>query len=140
MTWLRFNVGSMVVLFLIMLAGCSSGDAGKIMGTWEISNADSISERVGPEGDLQSESEMIVQFVRGGQLITRTKIGSIDSEKTGTWTFQSYDPSTSQMKIECSLQGQTTQHEIEFVNEDSIKWIPPNMAGTTKRLVFVRGR
>lgn len=132
--------------FVVLLASCSPTESARLVGTWNIENAQSVSKKVGSEAsDAASELEsatpeqMTVEFSRGGRLATKTQMGSIDSAKSGSWKFLSYDEDAGKMQIECSLLGQTTQHEVEFVDTKTIKWIPPNMAGTTRRLKFVRG-
>lgn len=83
---------------------------------------------------------MTVRFFRSGVLETQTKMGSIDSKKNGTWEFVSLDEPGGIMKLKCVLAGQATEHEIEFIDSSKIKWIPPNMAGTTRQLTFERSR
>ena len=119
-------------------------EAGIIVGSWEIENAQSISKSV--SGDSESDNEkpapakMSIEFSSGGKLTTRTQMGSIDSEKVGRWDFQSYDAEMGVMKVKCNLDGQATEHEIEFVDADTIRWVPPNMAGTTRQIRFVRDK
>ncbi len=81
---------------------------------------------------------MSVQFEKSGVLRTETKIASIASTKQGTWKLIGYDSVTAIMQVECTLATQTTVHEIEFEDADTIRWIPPNLAGTTQNLKFVR--
>jgi hypothetical protein len=44
------------------------------------------------------------------------------------------------MKIRCDLAMQSTEHEIEFENPDTIRWIPPNLAGTRQKIRFIRAK
>lgn len=119
-------------------------EAGKIVGSWQIINAQSVNKAVAGESAADeaepNEAKMSIEFSSNGKLTTQTQMGSIDSQKVGRWNFQSFNTATKTMNIECILGGQTTEHKIEFVDSDTIQWIPPNMAGTNKRLQFVRSR
>ena len=42
------------------------------------------------------------------------------------------------MTILCELFGQQTQHEVQFIEKDLIRLVPPNMAGTKSKLTFRR--
>lgn len=127
-----------ILISSCLLAGCSrvTEEESKLIGQWQIANAESVSGRVGSEDDIAASARMSVEFQSGGQFITQTKMGSIDSIKEGTWKVISYDSANAVLTIECDLQMQQTQCEIKFVKPDEIDWIPPNMAGTTQEIRF----
>ncbi len=50
----------------------------------------------------------------------------------------SYNESTNSMTIKCDIQMQESEHEITFVDQDTIELVPPNMAGTAMKLKFKR--
>ena len=127
------------VMCVVLLAGCSPTETDKIAGKWVIQDVGAISKKVGGEDEPSAgEAKMSVRFERSGRLTTTTAIGEIDSTKNGSWKVLIYDPEQSAITVECMLQGQTTEHEIEFKDDQTIMWVPPNMAGTTKKLRFVR--
>lgn len=88
------------------------------------------------------ESAMRIEFRRNGRLQTLTRMGKITpNPKQGTWKLISGDiASDGKITIECNLLGQTTEHEIRFIDEDTIEMVPPNMAGTHQKLRFLRTR
>ena len=129
-----------LVLCLGLLAGCSNvtPEEKQLVGLWEIADAESVADRVSFDDQSDSDSKMTVEFQSSNRIITKTKMGSIDSTKNGTWKVVSFDASTKKMVIECNLQGQVDQCEIEFTSPGKIKWVPPNMAGTSKLIAFER--
>ena len=129
-------------LLLGLLAGCSgpTPEERQLIGLWKIADVESVADRVSGDDEIGAEAKMSVEFQTGGRLITRTKMGSIDSTKNGTWHFVRFDPASKKMMIECNLQTQVTKCEVEFAGPDQIKWIPPNMAGTSKRISFERAK
>lgn len=92
--------------------------------------------------DQQKESAMRIEFRRNGRLQTLTRMGRINpNPKQGTWKLiAGGNVSDGNITIECTLLGQTTQHEIRFIDEDTIEMVPPNMAGTHQKLRFQRAR
>jgi hypothetical protein len=133
-----------------MLAGCGNANRGKIVGTWEIDRADSVLSRIdrssvdAGENDSAQDShdgaapKMVLTFSRSGKLATATNMGAVVQEKQGTWKMTSFDEQSSLMQVDCVLQGQNSTHEIEFLDQETIKLIPPNMAGTKLKLKFKR--
>ena len=82
---------------------------------------------------------MELWFRPGGVLKTFTRMGRINPEpKTGRWKLISHQEQPQLMVIECELLGQMTEHEIDFIDADTIELIPPNMAGTTRKIRFQR--
>ncbi len=81
-----------------------------------------------------------VTFGRNGALQTQTRTGMIDSTKNGKWTPVENASSDQPAAIECTLMQQTTRHEIEWIDADTIKMTPPNMAGLSIKLMFRRAQ
>jgi hypothetical protein len=129
------------LLVVSLLAGCLSSDGAKIVGQWELAEAAKLSDKVVNEEEADSGgSTMTIQFDRSGKLQTNTSMGLIKSTKQGTWRFLGYDEPKSQMQIECTLGMQTTEHDIVFQDSDTIDWIPPNLAGTSQKVRFIRAK
>jgi hypothetical protein len=87
-----------------------------------------------------SEFSIRLQFYRGGRLDTVTRLPAIQSQKSGLWRLLSYDETKKLATIECELMQQRTQHEVQFLDADTINLIPPNMAGLNVKLEFKRSR
>lgn len=126
----------LITVLLISLAGCSrvTEEQSKLIGNWQIADAETVSERVSSED--ASTAKMTIEFQSGGKFVTNTKMGSIDSTKQGTWEVVSFDAANNVMTIQCELLSQKTQCEIHFLKPNEIEWIPPNMAGTTQKIKF----
>ena len=132
----RFRLLAIVALLLCL--GCGNPDRRKLVGTWQLKHSDEIEERIAELNDELPASRMSLQFKSNGRLSTVTKMGTIDSNKNGSWEFLSFDESTQTMKIKCTLVGQDTEHEVQFLSESKIKLAPPNLAGLNKKLEFQR--
>ena len=125
------------LLLCLMLAGCSDPRRQMIVGTWVMDEVELVADQIGNETSAESPN-MLVQFESSGKLLTETTMGSINSQKVGTWKLIEYDAAKKTLVIECDLQQQKTDHEIVFEGESTIRWIPPNMAGTTDEMTFRR--
>lgn len=129
-------------LFACSLVGCGDSNRAKIIGTWGIDKADTVMSRIKQSGDTadgNTESpKMIMRFRRDGGLETKTQMGAVDREKKGRWEFVSFDSVTNAMIVSCEIQMETSEHEITFVDENTIELVPPNMAGTSMKLRFKR--
>ena len=142
----RFLIAS---VFACMLAGCGDSNRSKIIGTWGIERADTVMSRIsrtdseadGREGEsgLDSRpSKMTLRFLRSGRLETSTNMGAVNQEKQGTWKLIAFDETTNTMTLLCDIQNQESEHEVEFLDQETIKLVPPNMAGTTMKIKFKR--
>ena len=92
-------------------------------------------------GEPAAEPEtpkMTLSFFGNGRLETSTKMGNVIQEKQGTWKFVSFDDSTEVMNLTCVIRGQESKHQVEFIDPETIKLVPPNMAGTTLKINFKR--
>ncbi len=134
MKWPKLIVPTSGLVSICLLAGCSDSIHSPLVGTWQIATAEFVSQDVA--ADDTSESNMTVEFLATGKLITKTQMGKIDSLKEGTWKVRRADDS--EIELQCTLQMQTTQHVVRWVDKDTIRWVPPNMAGTTSKLTFQR--
>ena len=139
----RPKVFATICAFMLsaLLAGCSDPNRSKVIGIWELESAASITSRfkeTGNESSNNNDNRMSVEFRSDGVLKTQTLMGSMDRQKEGSWTLLSFDESSSTMRLKCVLGMQETEHEIELLDEDTIRMIPPNMAGVEMKLRFKR--
>lgn len=81
---------------------------------------------------------MVICFQPGGKLVTRTKIGLIESEKTGSWRERPGDSTGDSTMIACTLDGQASDVDVQWIDSDTIRLTPPNLAGLSIKLVFRR--
>ena len=137
------------LIFACML-GCESKTQSKLIGTWVIDDVDSVLEQVNQNSspsDAESDSsngsspQMTITFKANGTLETATLLGQLNVKKEGVWKIisnQDSDSELTNMKIGCELADQVTQHDIEWVDENSIRFAPPNMAGVDQTFTFHR--
>ncbi len=123
--------------------GCGDSNRNRLIGQWGIAAPEALMNRIDQAEDsvdLPDEAEvsqrMVLQFKRNGVLKTRTRMGDVDQEKTGTWKMTSFDEASNLMSISCQINLQNSEHEITFVDENTIKLVPPNMAGLSMKLKF----
>jgi hypothetical protein len=132
------------LLAIVLLAGCGSETETRgrpLVGTWVLEDGDDVARRTTSADsttEAPSESRMQLDFASGGRLETRTNINAIDSRKAGTWQAIAYNESSKVMDIECNLDGQKSDCEVEFLSADRIKLNPPNMSGLNLKLTFKR--
>lgn len=128
---------------VLLISGCGDPDRARLIGTWEISGGDGYMNRADPQQAQDEEMEdlpprVVLKFYRSGSLETQTRIGGQISTKSGHWELKSFDEPSATAVISCNLTDQTTKHEVVFEKPDKIKLVPPNMAGLTRKLIFVR--
>jgi len=133
----------LAAFFACMLVGCGDSNRNRLIGQWGITAPEAVMDRidqVDQPSDLPTQTEisqrMVLTFKRNGVLNTKTRMGDVDQEKTGTWKLISFDGASKLMVISCEINTQTSEHEITFVDEDTIELVPPNMAGLTMELKF----
>jgi len=109
----------------LVMAGCSDRAASPVVGEWilEVEDADDLESRTrmvqaGDEGSVESA----VVFESDGTLRTR-----FAQEFVGTWKKLSEDESQNVLTLNCELKGTKCQTRITFVDDDTIKMIPPNL-------------
>ena len=139
-------------LWLLALLGCGGDpDRNRIVGDWEIAKADRLMGKVNAEPLATSGSadpnveamedqkpRMLIRFYYSGSLATETNMGSVATKKYGSWKFLSYDPESRTAKIQCKLVDDTTDFDVVVEDEDTLRLVPPNMAGLKKKMKFVR--
>ncbi len=133
-----------VPVVCLLLAGCSSPERNMLIGQWQLEKAGKISSRIGnPPNEMTDDwstedygGRMLIVFHSSGKLETISQLGAIDRNKTGSWELLSYDRSTRMSQVRCVLNDQTTEHEIDWLDNGNMKMVPPNMAGTLTKLEF----
>ena len=142
-------------LWLLALVGCGGDpDRNRIVGDWEIATADRLmgqvnatpldsadSSTVSTESSDSTEAikpRMLIRFYYSGSLATETNMGNVSTQKYGSWKFLSYDPQTLTAKIQCKLVDDTTDFDVIVEDENTLRLVPPNMAGLKKKMKFVR--
>ena len=142
-------------LLLLALNGCSGDpDRNRIVGDWEIATADRLMGQVNaaplnsssgdssavPNNDSSETNKprMLIRFYYSGALSTETNMGYVSTKKQGSWKFLSFDPDTRTAKIQCKLVDDTTDFDVIVEDEDTLRLVPPNMAGLKKKMKFVR--
>ena len=142
----RFTPFVVASMLLILMSGCGDANRKKIVGVWEIKRADTVLSRVNqnkedaePDPDA-SAPRMALGFQNNGVLETVTRMGDVEQAKRGTWKFVEFNSESKKMTIECELLDQKTIHEVEFVDDTTIKLIPPNMTGVKMKIKFSRQR
>ena len=133
----RKNCLGFAVICLLLVSGCNDPVRSKIAGTWEVQKADRLGQRINQNQD-GAESRMRIIFESGGGLTTQTSMGEIQREKTGSWKLVSFDDQTNIMELVCDLGSGEVPTSVAYLDDDTIKLIPPNMAGTKTKLKFAR--
>ena len=125
-------------LLLLALAGCTGDpDRARIVGDWEIATADHLMGQVNAQPDDQPP-RMLIHFYNSGYLATETNMGNISTQKQGNWKLLSYDAQTKTAKIQCKLVDDTTNFDVIVLDDNTLRLVPPNMAGLKTKLKFVR--
>ena len=135
-------------LLLLALAGCTGDpDRARIVGDWEIATADHLMGQINAQPDGSTDTpapatnqppRMLIHFYNSGYLTTETNMGSISTQKQGNWKFLAYDAQTQTAKIQCKLVDDTTDFDVVVLDDNTLRLVPPNMAGLKTKLKFVR--
>lgn len=141
-----YKLACLLPLACLMLAGCSSPERDMLIGQWQIEKAGKILNRIGNDPNDSADKmttddgagRMLLVFHTSGELQTVTQMGAIDRGKTGSWELLEYNRLGETSRIRCVLNGQTTEHQIEWLTSGNLKMVPPNMAGTLTKLEFRR--
>ena len=138
-------VSILMLALLASLAGCSDPAAAPLIGRWQVSDPNRVAGRVNqddpeilPKSADEMGSRMTIEFKRMGGLRTTTRMGNVQQEKIGEWRIAGTNDDTERLQIECDLSGQTTECEVEFLEDGRIRLEPPNMAGTNLKMTFER--
>ena len=143
----HFQSACLLVFSSLLLAGCSSPERNMLIGKWQIKKPDKILKRI-DNADTQSvdtntvspqgSGQMVLRFWFSGKLETNTKMWDEDYKKEGTWQLLGFDSKKRESLVLCVLNGQTTEHRVEWLENGNLKMVPPNMAGTKTKLEFER--
>ena len=131
-------------LLLLALTGCTGEpDRARIVGDWEIATADHLMGQVNAQSDGSDPAtiqppRMLIHFYNSGYLATETNMGSMSTQKQGSWKFLSFDAQTRTAKIQCKLVDDTTDFDVIVQDDNTLRLVPPNMAGLKTKLKFVR--
>ncbi len=151
-----------LAVLLLAVSGCGNPDAERLAGVWQLDPDAGLESRLGTDRVAENNPDriqlstgsnrvdatgaeppgtncgMTLSFQPGGRLETKTTTDAIDSLKTGTWQLVSFDSQQQSAVIACTLGQQTTEQTVQWIDADTIKLTPPNMAGLSIKLVFRR--
>ena len=157
------NLLLIVLLVLPALLGCKARERQRLVGEWrsqqvedivgqvadkaqidEWINTDKLKQAAGEFSDKlglgASVGSLKIIFHQNGKLETITDLPGINTNKQGTWDWISFDPKTRIAKIKCVLNGQETEHDVAFDSRKEIELIPPNLAGLSGKVKFVKAK
>jgi hypothetical protein len=148
----NFRSPLLLVFTLLVIgvnSGCTDPKAAPLLGRWVLEKPDRVMDRIGgdaPGGGLESDSiddstampRMAISFFSGGKFQTQTAMGNVNREKNGAWHVISLDEEARKMTIRCSIGSDETDHSIDLIDGSTIRLVPPNMAGLTMKMRFVR--
>jgi hypothetical protein len=135
------------IAFVLGIGGCDTS-RGRFIGTWssamlpdrlladEASPLDLAGNK--PVAEQAPDYSIRLQFYRNGRLDTVTDLPNIQTQKSGQWRLLTFDEASQRATIECELMQQRTQHQVEFVDSNTMRLVPPNMAGLKLTLTFKR--
>lgn len=129
---------------VLLMAGCGDPERQKLVGTWVAETPDRVERRVdGPGSDPTEKPTMLVRFGWNGTLETLTQMGDIQRSKSGRWELLEADPIAGTATLECTLgdsrsPAQTTTLVVEWVDEQTLRMTPPNLAGLDLPMNFQR--
>ena len=98
---------------------------------------DRLSRRVGGPA---ASGTMWLDFQANGWLETETDFPMARGRKKFRWRWLSFDEATGTARIECQREGETTTHDVVFMDDETIRLVPPNIAVLEIELVFRRAR
>jgi hypothetical protein len=151
---------SLLLLLACLLAvGCGDPDRARIVGIWVIKQPDSLMGRLNldaaeeaaqtasrPSDDSGAATtvgmenpKMQIEFRGNGTFSTITQMGWVSPQpKQGRWEMLGFDETKNEMQIQCIIGLQETEHDVEFIDSNTIKLVPPNMAGVKLKITFTR--
>jgi len=138
-----------MLLLVACTIGCTDPNAAPLVGHWVLEKPSRIMDRIGGDGveqgresdsidDSSSLPRMSITFHSNGQFGTSTAMGDVNREKSGTWQVIALDEVVGKMTIRCKIGTEETDHSVELVDGSTIRLVPPNMAGLTMKMRFVR--
>lgn len=150
-----------ICLLAIASVGCGPAATHKLVGTWELKtsaadedsssrpanslpgdepsieeNTDSIVDGVG--GGDDSAGGMTLVFKSNGSLKTITSFPAAHSEKDWRWSLLSWDDDSESAVIRCEMSHESVETSIQFIDDNTIELVPPNIDVLQTRLRFVR--
>ena len=128
----------LIALLFVFVAGCGNPERHRLVGKWQLEEPTRLENRVTDVADLEAESKMTLEFRSGGRFFTQTAMGNIQQAKQGTWRVVDFDESKNVLRISSKIGDDSTEQAVEFLEEDLIQLVPPNMAGLTLKLKFRR--
>ncbi len=120
---------SLAFVVLVSIAGCGNSDRQKVIGTWALDVSDEAGEDLDDRVGGEEPGKMIVRFASDGSLETRTDFGMAKGNHDGTWTLISTSDDKKEFRLSCKLKDYECQTVVTFVDDQTIRMIPPNMAG-----------
>ena len=161
----KLNAMPPLYAFIILLAlgcvGCGSQATNKLVGTWQLKtgelendsstnsaknlpgdttsideNTNSIFDGVG--GGDESSDGMTLVFKSNGSLKTITSFSAAHSEKDWRWSLLSWDAESASAVIRCEMSHESVEKSIQFIDDNSLELVPPNIDVLQTRLRFVR--
>lgn len=140
---------TIVLLAIACIAGCTDPQATRLVGRWVLEKPDRVMDRIGSDApdsgpetdsidDSNSTPRMAITFFSDSTFQTQTAMGNVNREKNGAWQVISLDEVGHKMTIRCTIGSDETDHSIELINGSTIRLVPPNMAGLTMKMRFVR--
>ena len=98
-----------------------------------------VSQRGNQGAENVQAPKMQIEFRANGTFSTITQMGRVNPKpKIGNWEMVSFDAVSNKMQVKCKIGLQETEHEIEFVDTNTIRLVPPNMAGLSMKIRFQR--
>ncbi len=148
----RGHIFLVLAALISLLSGCQDPQRAPLVGTWTLASPErmakridqdaaavaSVDDRTDSSADSVSASKMVLSFSGNGQFQTQTAMGSVNRQKNGTWSVISFDETARKMTISCTVGLQVTEHAVELIDDDSIRLVPPNLAGLSTKLRFER--
>ena len=81
---------------------------------------------------------MTVEFGSDGQLKTATDFPMGGGDKEGTWRWISFDNKTNSAVVETVLNNDSNITTVYFVDDNTIKMVPPNLVALKLEMRFRR--
>ncbi len=139
----------LMLLASALIAGCTDPQVAPLVGRWVLEKPNHVMDRIGHDApdsgretdstdDSNSTPRMAITFLTNGTFQTQTAMGNVNGQKNGAWQVISLDEAARKMTIRCTIGSDETDHSIELIDGSTIRLVPPNMAGLTMKMRFVR--
>lgn len=142
-----------IAMLLLNAVGCARPD-GKLIGKWQMEETEELFETmVGETVDDRIEqleadgknpskepgfvaSQLEIEFASDGSLRTTHMMMNEPYEKAGSWCFEKQEGND--FHFTYVLSGETNQSKVTFIDDDTIRMIPPNFHVLGKQHTFKR--